>query len=448
MGKKDFLFNFIERVFILLAGIQIALGFAWMAGNIMHVPDFAESMLYIQASKDFVLDEYMGILYPLLIRMTGIAGNYFCVALYLIQIIAAFGAYYYFIKKIFAKHRMSRRMICLFAAYVVTFPVILQVHMSVLPYSMASSVWLILLAMLKELLTQVESLSWKRVVCIGGCWSIGALLLPEYGLLTGIIVAVGFVICGWKKKARWRILLLTAFVAISCVGVTLTFAQTPGSLGRIQKSMGATMLSRFAWPYIERNSFFWSEEIHTVFDAQDLRSISMYPEKICYEFGPRLEKEVGKARANTLYWEMATDSLLLGKKDALAALGRDVVQNIGGPIGIQLQWQGLGVSYAGWNYACMSQHTPELAKYYVRFANYVFDFMLLWIVVIFWLQRRQYHGFLKETWKWLLLLTVFTVTIWYTMTGNGMQDYIKILPTNILWCMLPIWKCMGHMKED
>ncbi len=449
MEKKQVLFNFIERVFYLLAGVQILLGLTWIIGNIAVVPKLQESRLYLQISRDLVMDEYVGFLYPVLLKVLNFMGDKFCVVLYLLQICVAFVSYDFFIDCVWGRsHGLKKYKRHLLAAYVVTFPVILQVHMCVLPYSLASSVWLILLAQLKLLLAQTQKLSVKRVVSIGISWGIGTLLLPEYGLMMSFPLAIGFVICGWKKKSRWGVLLLTAFISIGCVGSALTLTQTPGSLGRIQKSVGATMLSRFAWPYLERNSYFWGEEVKAVFTEEDLRSLSLYPERVLYEFGPTLEAAVGKEKANELYWEMATDSFMLGTKDALTAVGRDMLQNIGGPIGIQLQWQGKGVSYSGWNYAQMAEQTPKLTKYYARFSVYSFDFMMIMAAVVWWLQRKKEKCTEQRGWYVLVFLSVVAVTLWYTMNGNGMQDYMKVLPNNILWCMLPVWNLIQCVKDS
>lgn len=446
MEKKQSLFNFIERVFFLLAGVQILLGLMWVTGNIIYVPGFAESNWYLQASRNLVMDEYAGLLYPLLIRVAGVAGDSFCVVLYLLQLSVAFEAYNYFILRIFGEERGRLRRYLL-AAYVVTFPIVLQVHMSVLPYSLASSLLVILSVQLKDLLMQSDTLSIKRVVSIGVCWGIVALLLPDYGMVSSFVVAVVFCIYGWRKKERWGVLLLTAFVTIACVGVTLAVTQTSDSQGRIQKSMGATMLSRFAWPYMERNYFFWSEEVKAEFSADDMRGLSLYPERILYEFGPRMESAVGKERANALYWKMAMDSFMLGKKEALTAIGRDVWQNISGPIGVQLQWQGMGVSYAGWNYARMAEYVPGLTKYYVRFANYAYDFMLLMMMVVWWLQRKRKQAKQGHAYGRIPVLMTLVVILWYTMNCNGMQDYMKVLPVNVLWCMLPVWGCIQCKKN-
>lgn len=450
MDKKQVITKLIEYVIFLLAGIQVLWGVVWIACNITAVPQFAESDLLLQVSRDFVLDEYMGILYPLLLRIASVAGGGYCVLVYLLQLGVAFVAYSYFLKKVFGtffagKHKKSAYLM---AAYIVTFPVILQGHMSVLPYSLASSMLVLVLAQLKMLLTEKGPMSTKRVISVGVFWVIAALLLPDYGIILGAVVALGFMICGWKKERRWRVLLLTLFVAVACMGSVLSLTQTPGSLGRIQKSMGSVMLSRFAWPYMERNSFFWSEEVKAAFDNTDFVQISLYPERIMYEFGPRLEEAVGKEKADSLYWQMAIDSVKIGKKEALSALGRDLLLNVSGPVGIQLQWQGVGVSYAGWNYARLAENAPVITKYYVNFAGYSFDFMVLLAIAMILLYRKICKEVCNRKTCVLTIFLIGIITIWYTLIGNGMQDYLKVIPLNILWCLLPIWGYGLCMKQD
>lgn len=449
MKKRQELIKLIKNIWVLLAGIQVVLGLIWVACNITKVPCFAESRLYLQASKDFVIDEYMGILYPVLIRVASVLGSNWCGMIYFVQLGLAFGAYYTLLRNVFG-HLLApnqRKILYFMAAYVITFPVILQCHMSILPYSAASSLLIFTVSQLKSLLSKEGPMSKPCVISIGVFWGLAALLLPDYGVIIGVPVLVGFFMYGWKRERRWKVLLLTLFITVACTGSVLALTQTPGSLGRIQKTMGATMLSRFAWPYMERNSFFWSEEVKETFDTTDFAQFSLYPERIMYEFGPRLELALGKEQANTLYWQMAKDSFLIGKKDALWAIGRDILINIAGPIGIQIQWMGKGISYAGWNYGRLLEYTPALTGYYVSFAKYSFDFMLLMMLTVCLLLKGSRKAALLDKFYWLVLLVIGVMTIWSTMTGNGMQDYLKVVPINVCWCLLPVWGCTMCIKN-
>ena len=116
-------------------GVQILLGILWIVGNIMKVPSFQESVELFQMSSNLLLDEYTGILYPLLIKGIQFATNRTpiptCTVLYILQLGLAYMVYEQVLAKvIFAKHHNSkiRKQIRFFAGYVLTIPVILQVH--------------------------------------------------------------------------------------------------------------------------------------------------------------------------------------------------------------------------------------------------------------------------------------------------------------------------------
>ena len=55
-------------LFVLMMGMQIIPGIAWLAVNFTDLPLFHETFLLEQAADTLVVDEYIGILYPLLLK--------------------------------------------------------------------------------------------------------------------------------------------------------------------------------------------------------------------------------------------------------------------------------------------------------------------------------------------------------------------------------------------
>ena len=49
--------------------LQIVLGILYMVGNMMTVPEFWETTIYAEIAEQFVLDEYMTYLYPMLVKV-------------------------------------------------------------------------------------------------------------------------------------------------------------------------------------------------------------------------------------------------------------------------------------------------------------------------------------------------------------------------------------------
>ncbi len=404
--------NLIKRVFLLLAGVQILLGLIWMAGNM-----------------DAVWRE-------------------------LLQISLAGGAVYYFLRYAAGNlsEQISNKVMVILTAYIVSFPVVLQCHMETLPYSPASALLLIVLTDCIRILKKEEGAA--KTSCFArisiGWFLIGALDLC-YGVIVGIVVLVVFFICGRRKVLKWLPLLLTVVCIIAGLGSVQFWKLSRDKEERIQNSVSSVMLSRFAWPYFMRNSYFWEPEVRGLFDDNELTQISMYPEKVLYEFGPKLEAKVGKERAREIYRQMAWDSFRIGKKDALKAIGRDVIANAGGPFAVQYQLSGRGVSYTSLHYSNLQEEMPKLTKYYVRYAFYSYDFMVL-VTLIMYLKSRfgkrrpvlsvASRGSQKtvcSAGKVMICAVLGMMIFWYTMIGNGMQDYLKVIPVSVFWCMLPVW---------
>lgn len=400
-GKEMFeradLQNLIKRVFVLLTGIQILLGLVWLTGRVVEVP------------------------------------------LAVCTVFFAWKAYAYFLRLVMEWFGKETKLwsIRLWAAYLVTFPVILHCHVANLSYSLGST-------FLTFLLTDFICLRKKEsnvnlcLLRIAGEWFGVSVFVPTYGVITAIVVLPILMLYGWRKQVRRMLVLLAMLLAVSGMTIGDYVNQQKEEKQCIQSSMSSVLLSRFVWPYFMRNSFFWEEEVRELFSDTELVQISTYPELVRYEFGPRLEGIVGKARAREIYRKMVWDSLKIGKKDAVMEWSRDLLANATGPWAVQYQLNGGGVSYTGKNYANMCVKMPSFTGYYVRFAFYSFDFMALFALAIsiFKMCKKK----LDIQWDKVacILGTSCIMIFWYTMIGNGMQDYLKVIPISIFWCMLPV----------
>jgi len=440
MSRRKEIPNLIKKVMLLLAGIQVLLGGIWLVCNLTYMPDFQETRDMLKASETMVFDEYMGVLYPVLLRLCSVFGDGFYVPVYLLQTGLAIWSYYYFLCSIAGGNfaNAEKKYLWLLVGYFVTFPVILQAHMSVLPYSLATSLLVFMTTEIKYLIENKEVVQKKRLLTICILWLLVGLLIPDYGFIALFLVVTGFVWAGWRQRKKILLYLGIVVVTFAAIFTTLTLTQTPGSYGRVQRSVNSVLWTRFAWPHFERDGFYWDHKVWIEFADGEWGWISMYPENAIYEFGPKIEGVVGKEQADAIFGEMATLSFNMGMKDALKALGRDVLANVGGPFALQYQLSGKGVSYTGWNYYQMQGNAPGLTKYFVRYAMYSFDFLFVLTLGIVWSRRKKckMQDIIKKAVPALLGLSV--MILWYTMIGNGMQDYLKVLPVIFFWCVLPV----------
>lgn len=409
MIEKKEVSNCIKRVCLLLAGLQVLLGIIWLVGNVSKSPGSVLTVLIAIVSYRYFLKQFMG------------------------DWLSDKGG----------------KSLYIWSTYIAFFPTILHGHVCAWRYSLTTSLLLVLLADLVRLYKEEE----EKKILLGRmalAWFLAGVFVPAYGVIIGIVLLPSLFVYCKKRRIGVGIVFLTIVLAVSGLATGYYVDFESGGKPRIQNSISSVLLSRFAWPYFVRNSYFWEPEVRELFSDSDLAYISTYPELVQYDFGPKLEARVGKARAREIYRKMAWDSFQIGKKEAILGLGRDLVANAGGPVAVQYQLAGNGISYTGMNYADMRAEMPGFTKYFVRFSFYSFDFMaLLSLVILIGARiRGKWHFRCRKN---IFLLTLVSILVfWYSMVGNGMQNYLKIMPVNVAWCLLPILGyglLRGH-KED
>ena len=89
-----FISKTIRSLLLIGMGVQIILGLIWIGGNITSGCLAEETVIYEKAAETMVMDEYVGVLYPLLIRFSqiimGIMGLPYESFLYMLQLGVAF----------------------------------------------------------------------------------------------------------------------------------------------------------------------------------------------------------------------------------------------------------------------------------------------------------------------------------------------------------------------
>ncbi|MBQ9140419.1 MAG: hypothetical protein IJX63_01315 [Lachnospiraceae bacterium] len=439
----------LQSIIYMLMGLQIAFGTAWILCNLGEVPRFEESRELLAMSETLVIDEYTGIMYPVCLRLAmtleHLIGFPGCAVLYILQLAAAYLAYGCFLKHVvFYGQEMKRRLrnkVCFYAGFAMTIPTVVQVHMALLPYSLASSTFIVLLAKTSLLWRREYTLHWKKGLEIGGLWVLSAQLCPAYAWIAGVAVGISFLRYLMLHKQSFIKLTAVCLAAVLCVNVLNSVFQTEGSLGKIQSSVGAVMIARFVWPNFLSYKYFWGPEVTGIWDYAGLAELSTYPEKVIYEFGPRLEECVGKEAANQIYWEMSLDALKLGTKSIVLTLLTDFAAYVCPPLTMLVQLQGTGVSYTGWNYGRMKDYAPELTRYYVEYALGAWGCIVGLCLVQSILSRgRKRNSARKGNYigVYFCLVSLF-INLWYIMNNGHMQDYKRLIVNSVLWAFVVIY---------
>lgn len=438
--RVSFIKKSIKGLFVISMAVQIILGILWMGANFLSVQQFAETKEYLEASRTFRLDEYMGILYPLILRICPLYP-----VLYLLQLIAAFLSNCIFMS--FSGIGREKLFDCknIFGAlYLMTIPFIMQLHMSVLPQSFVLSLLFVQLAYGLRFLRKKAEKELKGFIICCVLWAGMALLLPDYLWLGGITVFVSLLVSVGRRCGLKRMLTYTACAA-GCILFVLgvnALTQTPGSRGNIQRTLGAAMVSRLAWPNFEDNYYFWPEEVKAVMSPMDGRAISQYADNVKKVMGPMFEKAFGKEQANAYYWQMALRCFSDRTKEVLLRIEADYMAYLFAPFSVWHQLAGGGVSYSGYNYDRMWAQAKELSRVYMQYGKYSLYTGLVFALAMACIRIGKKQKPLKKGVISLCIVQVLIQVLWYTMSGTWMMDYKNVPIIMALWyaCILWGWK--------
>ncbi len=394
--------------------IQIILGIIWMCFNLTHLRQFVQTE---------------GVLYGCLRDFTG---SYYGI-LYVCQLVLGYFAAGRFLNSICTTGRwfdVWRRLVLIF------FPMAMQCHLSVAPYSLVSSVLLMELGTVVSILRNREQGELRAYAVAGGCWLVLGLLLPEYFILGAVPILV-LLFCRLPILLKNLRLLGLGVVLFLAFGGMLWSCNTlrgekcfPG-----KEDVAFSLCSRTAWPTMWNDRGEWPQEVLAATESS-LWQVSLYADNMQEIFRPLMTERFGDEAAG-YYLDMAE---IAWKKHAgmiIRQVGWDALGYSVTPLILPLQLQGEAyASYSGRNYEFMFMEAPAITKSYVRYSCWWFGVMLL-LAVCSSVSKLLHRGIKLQ--KGDLTAVVLCVTVAgvvitaYTLRGAGVMDYKCTVAVNLLW---------------
>lgn len=271
---------------------------------------------YLQAAETMQCDDYMGILYALILRVlikTVGEGGLFAVLIRILQLGAVFGAALLL--------PVSRKAGILTGLYMVTCPFVLQTSFEILPnaFELAAGV-----AALGICWTLWNCFSIKKTLILFAAVIILAFLNPDtVWISAAVLIPYGIIIALKKaKKTGLGILLATVLVLAVCFFANRAVLK-PYTYNRACKTVSLLSFQRFVWPYMGDVAYGYYD--YTGENGVELiQSASEYPEGVIEEFGYVLEEKMGLDAAKVFYryWAKAVPSY--GRKRIVIPIVQDM----------------------------------------------------------------------------------------------------------------------------
>lgn len=367
--------------------IQIVLGICWMCCNFGQAQGFGEADSVLYGGLVNILGERREIVYALQLAVAFFAGFLFLQSL----------------RPVGAGLAVWRGLALL------TVPFAMQCHLSLQPYSLMGSCFLLLLlAVLKA------KISGKRV---------------------------------------WAFLLAAAVCGALHVG--LSGAADPDRLTAPGHSLAGAAASRFAWPTLWNDLVAYGEELRDILEPVAWEA-SLSPDNISLA-QERLESQVGKQAAEEYYLQMARTGWERHGSMVLRQIGWDALGYAATSAVFPLQMEGRAYdSYSGRNYEVMRESAPRLTGAYVDYGCWWFLWMLALAALLLLFRRiddrtvvgcRGSRGKAIVSCAGICILASGILVAALTMRGAGRMDYRETIAVNALWFMGPLL-LMGGQKGE
>lgn len=409
--------------------LQILLGTFYMVGNMTRVPEFWETTIYAEIAEQFILDEYMTYLYPMLVKVVKFLPivNY-QISIYMLQIFAGVFCVY----KITTSWTDNKKAAVACALWVNTLPFVAQAHTTILPHSFVWTLLAIETSIVAKATYEKKAISLREWSYLLLGFTLIAQLDKSYFIVTIVLLvwAVGLQIYHKNKKVLSLLggILLSASIIACNLGI-YQITQTNGYYGRMQRSPEALLFRRAGTSVMTEKFFsYMPPEVKETFTGKELEIIKKYPYQIQRTFGSTLEARFGKERANEIYFELGIWGFENATKGTIYATVTDAL-NYAFPMAMFGTWENDGsMGATSWNYQQFTANKPRLATFYIHTSQVLWGigFIAGLIAGTLALFSKNRKGVVLAL---LLIGYLFVYGFVFALRGTGMYDYkLALLP--------------------
>ena len=427
----------IKRVMFIGFTVQIVLGIVWMCCYFTQVQDLGWRNLGRTDPEGAVYG-----LYSFLGQVPSI--------LYLLQLAFAFFARYRFLRRnvaeSFSPDPRRKAVFSLWGSLaLLTFPFAMQCHLAILPYSVMSSLFLLMVSFLAEAVSGIGSVGLRsrrkaRQTEKGAGISDRGSTAPgkepdtmkdvrPRGKRRGIPAPVPAVLCG-------------------ALAVLLAWEAGTDERDAIWgRGPEAAMASRLAWPSVWNDREYWPEELLALVEEEELWRAAYCPGnmEIVLE---AIESRAGKEAAKGFYKQMAETAWQNRSSVIIRQVGWDMIGYGAAPLVFRQQMEGRAYdSYTGRNYEAMRAHSPVLTRYYVEYGCWWYGCSMVFALLLSVIRLLQGN----VDWRRLAacggvcVLAGAVPVLLYTIRGAGLMDYRCTIGIQELWLAWGLL-CIGGVK--
>lgn len=431
--------------------VECAIGVVWAALNFTDVPQYGDTTEYLRLAQTLKIDEYRGVLYPLILWALSVPSRG-PLGLYALQLIVSAVALWYFTGSLFdaAGLRNEKDRLALAIPTLAAFFAPLSIHLSlsVMADSLAAS---LLLLTVGAFVTLMSAQKIRDTAVAGFIFAVATFLVTSIRAEMRLSI-VGLVVLGvfrWflsQQRLRGRIVSAGVMLAASSLGLIASIGVhtllANDHQTRPPYKIATFMSTSIVWGRLARIHDRLPEELRSVVSSEEMRQADEDSNRLAYYLLPLLRERLGSwDAAEAALWTMARQAL----RDEWPAILKENARELVAYSVPFVYWHAdlLGRKGGGrwseWVYTRMANGRGNLTKAYTNWFIVLVVAVLLAIAV----NAYRFRPHVSRDVVWVAAILVYVVvlrSVMFTLAGPEFNVRYALpqyeIGIAVLWIML------------
>lgn len=334
MTRKNIWKSALWYFFCMVTVIQSLAMLYFFGTQFTKVTMYADTAEYLEIARSLQTDEYMGILYPLLLRGTMWLENVLVIKYYqityIVQLAAMIMATAYFVASYFDFGK-SKVKFYVVVSYLVSIPMIAVMYTRLEPVVLQVVLWLFLLGSIKRMWIAEKKNGYSLGILITSAAMV--LLIPNdrYVLLFFYAVITAMVLV---RKQEWRRIGVMSILFLVCAALCTGFLQSGEGRGRMEHNLSSAWFLECTSPHFAKDYVCWPEEVRAVIPLEEAVLMVRRDDGLLMGIDQRLVEVYGREKTNGFYRQMGNTAFGMHTKETVYSVRDDVIQGVLTPFSI------------------------------------------------------------------------------------------------------------------
>lgn len=424
MKQKEVLKQTYWYLFTLIAVVQCIGIVGYIIGNLNVLSNYKDTSEYVRMAEKLSFNAYLGVLYPLFIRLcmkiSCILPLPFYMIAYILQIVIWVAACNLFVNK--AVGKLERWKITVTKLFLFSIPWLGVFATAIHPLLFQVCGWLVWFVLVFSL--QKSRNLYNCMLGLLGLAILQVLLVPDEFLVVLLGNMVVLLIWAIQNRDKKCLLFIPASVMLFCLAV-FSFSHVLEQDGRMERNLSSTIFLKFTQPHFAKDYVCWPEEVRQVMSQDEAFQLIKREDGLILTLEERLLQSYDAKQICTFYRQMGKKAFTMHTKETVYQI-RDAFFK-----GVLAPFTAMGKGFhnladqSGYWYENMKDTLGRTAKYYGTIS-----IVFLGILVVFRSFFLNYKRLLIPIGIALLQIGVMVVF------GIGTQSYVNYPLSILCWYLL------------